>query len=493
MVPDRGQDVTARSDGGGDIVHQSFRVGDDGQHLVAEHHVEPVSGGDEVCDGAGHEATPRRVEGAGLRDRVRRRIHADVGAHPLVRDALAEQSRSASDVEDRRASADVPQMAHEEAVPSQLLHRSEVVKTAVLVGAAPAVVGPDGGSVTSDAEGDAHIARSINDSASDPRSHLQTLTIVIPTYQRREPLAVLLAALRRELEADPSVASRVDVVVVVDGSTDGSDRLAASFPIHVPLQVVSQPNRGLAAARNAGLAVAGGDLLLYLDDDLVPEPGLLRRHLAGHADGAERVIIGPCVLPANGRSHEQFHEWWQVRLAELAAADLVSDFAQFSSANTSYPTELLRRVGGFDERFRGYGMEDYELALRLLDHAVAIRFDVDAVATHDRRHSVRSHGRLRTQEGVNTVRFARMHPGRMDEIVATNPPTVWTRRLHRAGVRRAVLMRLVWRVAVALIPIQARLDPRRRLHAFYLADAAAFGAGVASTGDRELYRRLVSG
>ena len=301
-----------------------------------------------------------------------------------------------------------------------------------------------------------------------------------------------MRALAAQLAADPEIAAVVNVVVVVDGSTDGSAELAEVLPMPVPVEVVWQENRGLAAARNAGLAAATGELVLFLDDDLVPEPGLVRRHVLAHVDDTPTVLVGPCVLPPDGPSHASIAAWWDARYAELSASG-ISHFGLFSAANTSFPVELLRSVGGFDERFRGYGMEDYELALRLLDNDVAIAFDPMAVAGHERRHSLLDQGRLRTQEGVNAVRFARIHPDRVDEIVDTNPPTQWSRRLHRVGIRRAWMLRLVWRLALAMIPVQAKLDPKRRLHALFLADAAAFCAGVVSTGDREMYDRFVTG
>jgi GT2 family glycosyltransferase len=316
-----------------------------------------------------------------------------------------------------------------------------------------------------------------------------TLTIAIASYQRRDLLAALLRGLADELGDDADLASRVDVVVVLDGSTDGSLEMVESFDMPVAVKAVWKENGGLSSARNAGIAAATGDHILFLDDDLVPEPGLVQRHLRHH-DGTHRVVVGPCALLNGKDRHAEVVRWWEDRYGRLAELGRITRFDNFSAANTSMPLALLREIGGFDERFRGYGMEDYEIGLRLLDAGVEIVFDAKAATIHHRRHTTHDRGVLRMQEAVNVVRFARMHPERLDDIVAIHPPNQWTRRLHRVGLRRPRALRAVWHLATRLMPLQQRFGGGT--HLFYLADAATFSAGVASTGDRDLWDRLVA-
>src|SRR5258707_13516386 len=82
-----------------------------------------------------------------------------------------------------------------------------------------------------------------------------------------------------------------EVVVVSDGSIDGTVEFVRSFKTTANLRIIDQPHRGLSATRNAGIEAAGGELVLLLDDDLVAEPTLASRHVAEHIDGLTAVPI----------------------------------------------------------------------------------------------------------------------------------------------------------------------------------------------------------
>ena len=101
------------------------------------------------------------------------------------------------------------------------------------------------------------------------------LSVVIPTYNRRDRLARVLAALERQTMP----ADEFEVVVVDDGSTDGSsDWLATRKPAYA-LRTLRLSNGGPARARNAGVEAATGDILLFIDDDVEPTDSLIAEHL----------------------------------------------------------------------------------------------------------------------------------------------------------------------------------------------------------------------
>src|SRR3954451_9604726 len=122
---------------------------------------------------------------------------------------------------------------------------------------------------------------------------MRSLTIVVPTHQRCRAVTRLVRDLGAQLESEPDTADGVDILVVADGSTDGTVEALEILELPVPLKVVWQRNRGRSAARNVGLTLARGEVVLFLDDDLVPLPGLIARHRASHERGEEHVLVGP--------------------------------------------------------------------------------------------------------------------------------------------------------------------------------------------------------
>jgi GT2 family glycosyltransferase len=311
---------------------------------------------------------------------------------------------------------------------------------------------------------------------------MRTLTLVVPTYQRREPLLGLLDSLREQLAREPGT----DVLVIEDGSTDGTAAAVEALEYPVPLTVVRQANAGLAAARNTGLERARGELVWFLDDDMVAGAGLVAAHRAAHADGRRRMVIGPCLLPAGARSVETVREWADTKHAALASTDRLADAAYFSAANTSAPIGLWRDVGGFDPAFVGWGGEDYEIAVRLLAAGVNVAFAAEAVAWHHQDRGIRGFCATKRDEGRNTVRIVRKHPATATELL---PPIGG--RLARA--LRAVPGRRpgAYAALASLAGLGARVAPgRARRRALTLAGRLSFVAGVAEL-DRGYVGRLL--
>ena len=118
-------------------------------------------------------------------------------------------------------------------------------------------------------------------------------SVVIPTYQRRDTVVRNVQALERQTQRD------FEVIVVVDGSTDGTAEALGRLDLSFALTVHEQPNRGQASARNAGAAVAQGELLLFLDDDMEADPALLAEHDRSRREGVEFVLGHVPLHPAS--------------------------------------------------------------------------------------------------------------------------------------------------------------------------------------------------
>jgi GT2 family glycosyltransferase/peptidoglycan/xylan/chitin deacetylase (PgdA/CDA1 family) len=208
---------------------------------------------------------------------------------------------------------------------------------------------------------------------------LTRISVVIPTYQRREIVTRSVAALDHQSFRD------FEVVVAVDGSTDGTAAALRDLRTSFPLRVVEQSNQGRAAAVNAGAEAADGEVLLILDDDMSADPDLLAEHDRAHRGGAE-VAMGD--LPLDRASPSNLLSWgvgWWARDrcerlsepgAEIGITDLLTGQISISRA-------AFEAVGGFDVGFTRdglFGGEDLDLGYRLLKAGYEIGFNPRAIS-----------------------------------------------------------------------------------------------------------------
>jgi GT2 family glycosyltransferase/peptidoglycan/xylan/chitin deacetylase (PgdA/CDA1 family) len=206
-------------------------------------------------------------------------------------------------------------------------------------------------------------------------------SVVITTFNRRDLLArTLPTVLKQDFPSD-----QYEVVVVVDGSTDGTTELLRSFKPSCALRIIEQqPNLGQAAAQNAGLKAAQGEVVLFLDDDIVCEPALLQAHASAHT-GAEPVLaFGPIfVSPQSAPTLATdwvTADWGSYFSPLLQGAE--PDWYRHGAvqANRSARRSTLLQCGGFDESLGPVLYFNTEFGLRLRKRGVALQFLPGAVA-----------------------------------------------------------------------------------------------------------------
>ncbi|HKH91738.1 MAG TPA: glycosyltransferase family 2 protein, partial [Gemmatimonadaceae bacterium] len=235
------------------------------------------------------------------------------------------------------------------------------------------------------------------------------VSVVIPTYRRRDALLRLLSGLARQRLP----ATDFEVIVVVDGSLDGSREAAEALSTPYELRVLWQENLGRSAARNAGLDAARGELVVMLDDDMEPAPDLLVEHLRAHdADdpvavmGAVPVVLSETTSAPAAYVGSKFNRHME-RLARTGAPVTLRDFY---GGNLSVRRDVLARVRGFDEGFTRYGNEDLELSLRLAAAGVRIVFAAAAVAFQSYDKDFSGLAADTVSKGRTAVLLARKHP-----------------------------------------------------------------------------------
>ena len=251
-------------------------------------------------------------------------------------------------------------------------------------------------------------------------SEAPTLSVVIPTHQRREAVRRALGALARQTAAPDSY----EVVVSIDGSIDGTAEMLAGFQAPFDLRVVRGPKRSRAAARNAALEVARGEVVVVLDDDMEAAPELLERHRRHHPTGSRACVLGAVPVRLGGgspRAARYVAAKFDAHLANLGRPGHSFVTRDFYSGNVSIRADVLREVGGFDPAFSVYGNEDVELSLRLRDARVAIGYDVEALAHQAYDKDLQGLARDTFEKGRSTVMLARTHPAAFGSLRLAEP------------------------------------------------------------------------
>lgn len=252
------------------------------------------------------------------------------------------------------------------------------------------------------------------------------VSVIMATYNKREYLPYSLASLSAQTYDD------FELVICDDGTDPGVADLLSPYRGRFDIIDVVQPNAGRAAARNAALSRATGDLIIFSDDDRIVPPDFIAAHAKAH-EASQGAVIGwkkrvltvwrPRSLPLSesdlitlaqrlGGHVDRLTEPFElIRPADIAdsfddamrridmgddpaavaavAAKYGDDLEDFrfgwvlaSTANLSVGREVLDGVGHFDTGYKGWGAEDTDLAYRLWRAGVCFRIDRSACNFH---------------------------------------------------------------------------------------------------------------
>jgi glycosyltransferase involved in cell wall biosynthesis len=226
------------------------------------------------------------------------------------------------------------------------------------------------------------------------------ISVVVPTYNRSELLRRTLTELTRQSVAP----DEFEVIVSDDGSTDDTEAVVKGFADRLRIAYTFQEDLGFRAgtARNAGARMAGAPLLVFLDSGARAGPGFLHHHARAHAAPRRRMCLGyaygynpeepmegidevldqhtPEQIVAHFAGTPAFHD---LRHDELLPVDFdlnrrTLPWSLSWTINASVMAEDFWAVGGFDDRFVGWGAEDLELAYRLHLAGLDFHYDRDA-------------------------------------------------------------------------------------------------------------------
>lgn len=258
------------------------------------------------------------------------------------------------------------------------------------------------------------------------------ISVIVTTYNRPDALRAVLVGLLAQHDRD------FEVLVADDGSRADTRHLVLSMAAgaHVPIRHVWQEDRGFraGAARNRAAAAARGSYLIFLDGDCVPRPDFVAGHRAlaerGWMVAGNRILLSETftrrVLEQRVPIHAFTERQWRDarargeinRTLPLAALPLgplrklsARRWQRVRTCNLGVWLDDFRAVNGFDELFEGWGFEDSDLAVRLLNHGVRRKEGAFATGVlhlwhreNDRARAGENWRRLQARIAAGTVR-----------------------------------------------------------------------------------------
>lgn len=230
--------------------------------------------------------------------------------------------------------------------------------------------------------------------------------------------------------AAQTAVTRMEIIVVDDGSSDGTGDVARE---HGATVVRHETNRGIAAARNSGVQAATAPIVAFLDDDCEPEPRWLENVLASYAPGVagvggpllpkgctgfmlgyltRRNPLAPQELELAKSEHPLYrlHLYLQRQWSRTQPAGRRDVYA-FAGANMSFRRQVIAAAGGFDERFQ-FGAEEVDFCLRLARTSPPARlvFVPEARVWHYFEPTLRDTLRRSHAYGLGSARLYRKWP-----------------------------------------------------------------------------------
>lgn len=197
------------------------------------------------------------------------------------------------------------------------------------------------------------------------------VSVIIPTYNGAKRVEKCLSALYKQ--EYPGV---LQIIVVDDGSSDNTLDILNKYP---DIKVISQENQGPAAARNNGASQSEGEIILFTDDDCIPEPNWISEMLKAFENpeimgvkGAYKTIQQSPVARFVQYEYEEKYRY----MDKYKYIDFIDTYS------AAYRKNVFQEFGGFNTDFPVACAEDVELSFRIANAGHKLVFNPNAIVTH---------------------------------------------------------------------------------------------------------------
>lgn len=227
------------------------------------------------------------------------------------------------------------------------------------------------------------------------------VSVIIPAHNSSATLAGCLDSL-----ASQETSHSFEVIVVDDGSIDGTQKIAETRGVKLLFQKHTNP----AAARNLGASVAQGDILLFVDSDCAPRPDWIEKMLGPFQDQQIVGVKGAYLTKQKG----VLPRFIQVEFEEKYDRMLRQRFIDFvDTYSAGYRRSVFLRSGGFDPIFPASSAEDVEFAFRLANRGFKMVFMPEARVYHQHPESLMAYLTKKFRYGYWRARVYSQHPTKL--------------------------------------------------------------------------------
>ncbi len=229
------------------------------------------------------------------------------------------------------------------------------------------------------------------------------ISVVIPAYNAQETLEQCLSALTKQTHP----ADSYEVIVVDDGSTDLTGKIAQDYAV----RYIRQVNQGPAAARNNGVRQARGDIILFTDADCVPDNNWISEMLKPFDEAQVAAVKGAYRTRQHSLSARFAQLEFEERFELLKKADSIDMVDTYSAG---FRRDIFLELGGFDTSFPVANNEDTELSYRMSAQGYKMVFSPQAIVCH-LRHSdtIIKYARLKFWRGYWRMVVYKKFPDKM--------------------------------------------------------------------------------
>lgn len=234
------------------------------------------------------------------------------------------------------------------------------------------------------------------------------VSIIIPTYNSIHTLKYTLQSCLNQDYPE----NKLEIIVVDDGSTDGTRKVVLEFPV----KYIHQNNRGPASARNRGWMAAQGEIVCFTDSDCIPHRMWVQTLMKGFTNDDIGAVAGSYGIANNNIILANcIHEEIMERHGRMP-----NEVCAFGSYNVAIKRDILKKIGGFNENYRIASGEDNDLSYRILKAGYKICFARYALVAHYHPERLFKYLKEQFRHGYWRMKLYRAHPDMMSGDHYTN-------------------------------------------------------------------------